>query len=83
MQSRLESLIEVGANICIGFVISMFANMLILPMFGHGHPTFLNNLGMTAVFTVLSIVRGYVLRRWFNSRITNASRTVARVFHKE
>lgn len=68
-QTRSGSMVETLINVAIGFVISFFANMAILPLFGHGSPGFLNNLGMTAVFTVLSIVRGYVIRRWFNQRI--------------
>lgn len=68
---------ETLINVAIGFVISFGANLIILPMFGHGSPGFLNNLGMTAVFTVLSIVRGYVLRRWFNSMIVKAADRIA------
>lgn len=77
MQTKLGSFIEVILNVLIGFIISFFANMLILPMFGHGHPTMLNNLGMTLAFTVLSVVRSYVLRRWFNAQIHNTALTLA------
>lgn len=82
MQSKLDSLIEVCINVAIGFVISFLANLLVLPAFGHGHPTMLNNLAMTTVFTVLSVVRGYVLRRWFNAKIANAAKYLAG-HHKE
>jgi hypothetical protein len=83
MQSRLGSLIEVVVNTIIGFVISFAANLVILPMFGHGSPSMANNLGMTAVFTVLSLLRSYVLRRWFNARITEASNRAAARLSKE
>lgn len=81
MQSKLGSLIEVALNTLIGFCISLVANAAILPMFGHGHPTLLNNLGMTAAFTALSLVRSYVLRRWFNYRITAAANRAAVALH--
>jgi hypothetical protein len=70
MQSKLQSLYETCINVLIGFVISFWLNLVILPAFGHGHPSLLNNLGMTAVFTVASILRGYVIRRYFNAKIS-------------
>lgn len=75
-QSRMGSITETLINVAIGFVISFGANLIILPMFGHGSPGFLNNLRMTAVFTVLSIVRGYVIRRWFNQRIVDLANKI-------
>ena len=40
--------------------------MLILPLFGfHIGPGAAFNMG--PIFTVISLVRSYVLRRWFNS----------------
>lgn len=72
MQSKLCSLVEVLLNLLIGMVISFAANLVIMPAFGHGVPTFLNNLGMTVVFTLLSLVRSYALRRWFNAKLHKA-----------
>lgn len=67
-QSRLSSLAETCASIAIGFIVSLLINAVVMPAFGH-HITFGDNLGMTAIFTVASIARGYLVRRWFN-RIT-------------
>lgn len=67
-QSRIGSLIEAAANIVIGFTINWCANMLILPMYGYavsGKTAF----SIGCVFTVISLVRQYVLRRWFNQRL--------------
>lgn len=76
-QSRLESLVEVSINIAIGFGINWTANMYILPLYGFaitGGQAF--SIGL--VFTAISVVRGYVIRRWFNARIRALSARVAR-----
>jgi len=64
-QTKTGSLIEAAANIAVGFAINWCANMLVLPMFGlkvSAGTAF--HIGL--VFTVISLVRSYVLRRWFN-----------------
>lgn len=64
-QTKLGSFAEAWANIFIGFSINWCANMLILPLFGFDiHPMTAFNIGL--VFTVISLARSYVLRRWFN-----------------
>ena len=66
MQTHLGSIVEAWANIFVGFTINWCANMLILPLFGfHIGPGAAFNMGL--IFTVISLVRSYVLRRWFNS----------------
>ena len=64
-QSRLSSLAETCASIAIGFLVSLGINAVVMPAYGH-HVTLADNLGMTAIFTVASIARGYLVRRWFN-----------------
>jgi hypothetical protein len=65
MQTHLGSFIEAWANIAIGFSINWFANMLILPLYGfHIKPGAAFSMGL--LFTVISLVRSYVIRRWFN-----------------
>lgn len=67
-QTRLGSLIEVCINILIGFSINWVANMYILPLYGFkitGGQAF----SMGLIFTAISVVRGYVIRRWFNAKL--------------
>lgn len=64
-QTKTGSLAEAGANIAVGFAINWTANMLILPLFGF-NVTGAQALGIGVFFTVISLVRSYVLRRWFN-----------------
>ena len=64
-QSRLASLFETCASIAIGFLVSVVITAVVMPAYGH-HVTLGQNLQITAIFTVASIVRGYYVRRAFN-----------------
>lgn len=64
-QTRKGSIAEAWANIAVGFTINYFANLLIFPLFGmHISPG--ANFIMGCIYTCISLVRSYVLRRWFN-----------------
>jgi membrane protein implicated in regulation of membrane protease activity len=67
-QSRLSSFLEATLGTAIGFVISVALTAVVLPAYGH-NVTLSQNLQITFIFTVASIVRSYVLRRWFNAYI--------------
>lgn len=67
-QSRLGSFIEAVINIIIGFGINFTANALVFPLFGWQISTSENFL-LGGVYTVISLVRSYTIRRWFNARI--------------
>ena len=64
-QSRTHSALETTASTAIGFAVSWAATPWILAAFGYtaGAAT---AFGITAVYTLLSLVRGYVVRRAFN-----------------
>ena len=64
-QSRRHSMIEAIAGTAIGFIVSVLASYVVYPAFGHAF-TLAQNISITAIFTVLSIARGYVVRRLFN-----------------
>lgn len=64
-QSRAESIFEICLSTAIGFIIAFTANLLILPLFGFT-PTFSQNFWLTVFFTVISIIRGILVRRLFN-----------------
>lgn len=67
-QTRLGSLIEAIINVIIGFSINFGANMLIFPMFGF-HITPGANFALGLIYTVISVVRSYCVRRWFNAKL--------------
>lgn len=64
-QTKFGSFIEAAANIAVGFAVNFTANMLVLPHFGFAI-TAGKAFGIGVVFTVISLVRQYILRRWFN-----------------
>ena len=66
MQTKLGSIAEAWANIAVGFTINYTANLLILPLFGFHGLTAGKNFVIGMIYTVISLVRSYVLRRWFN-----------------
>lgn len=65
----MGSLVEALVNVLIGGGVNFVANLTILPLLGFSTLTLATNLLITAVFTVISVVRSYTLRRWFNGRL--------------
>jgi len=65
-QSRAMSFIEAIANVVIGYTVAVSTQILIFPMFGL-HTSLSQNLKLGAAFTVVSILRSYVLRRLFET----------------
>ena len=65
MQTRRQSMIETAASVAIGYVVALLSQIVIFPMFGI-HATMTDNLLIGAWFTVISIIRGYSVRRFFN-----------------
>lgn len=63
-QSRVMSLVEVVTGSAIAFVLAIWANYVVLPLFGF-QVKLGQSLAITVIFTVISIVRGYVVRRVF------------------
>ena len=64
-QKKSHSFIEVCLNTAIGYVIAVSAQILIFPYFDI-HASFESNLKIGMIFTVISIIRSYVMRRLFN-----------------
>ena len=63
-QSRLMSMIESIANVLVGYGVAVATQILIFPVFGL-QTSLAQNLKMGVVFTVVSIVRSFALRRLF------------------
>lgn len=64
-QTRRMSAVETVAGVAIGFAVSVCLSFVVYPLFGHAF-TLSQNVGITIIFTVASIVRGYLVRRAFN-----------------
>jgi hypothetical protein len=63
-QRRRVSLLEAWLNIGIGFGVSFLANLLILPLYGMPFKVSAF-LEIGALFTVISVIRSYYVRRLF------------------
>ena len=66
MQSKKHSLLEALLNTSTGFLTSLITQKMVFPMFGF-YPAFSENLLITTIFTIVSIVRSYIWRRVFNA----------------
>jgi len=65
MQTKKMSLVETCCNIAIGYVVAILSQIAIFPLFGINIPIS-DNLMIGLWFTIISLFRGYVLRRVFN-----------------
>lgn len=64
-QSRVQSMIESAANVVIGYMVALGSQLVVFPMFGV-HLPLQDNLLIGLWFTAISLVRSYLVRRWFN-----------------
>lgn len=65
MQTRLGSAIETVTSTAIGYVVSILTQAAVFPLFDI-ETTTKEHFGIAAIFTVVSIIRGYLVRRGFN-----------------
>ena len=66
-QSRRYSLFETITSTAIGYLCALLSQAVLYPMFGI-HTSTGQNAWLAAWFTIISIVRGYLVRRAFNWR---------------
>ena len=67
MQSKLQSLIESFANILIGYLTALLSQVLIFPIFDI-NVSFQDNLLIGLYFTIISLIRSYLVWRYFNNK---------------
>ena len=65
MQSKKHSLVESICNVAIGYIVALFSQLLIFPLFNI-NIDIKTNLQIGLWFTVISIIRSYFVRRLFN-----------------
>lgn len=65
-QSRTMSMIEALANVAVGYGVAVLTQITVFPLFGLS-VTLVQNLTMGGLFTVVSIIRSYALRRVFET----------------
>ena len=72
MQTKKRSLIESVINTVIGLITSFLIQLIIYPLLNIP-VSFGQNVIITAVFFIVSILRGYLVRRLFNKQETHDS----------
>ena len=63
MQSKKDSLIESLTSTTIGWLIGVILNLTILPLFDYDI-TVVDSLWVSLIFTAVSVIRSYVIRRF-------------------
>ncbi len=76
-QHRLTSLLEVCINTGIGFWVSFIFWPPVAAVMGYPY-SLADNFAITGIFTVLSIARGYIIRRFFAQGLHNTAARWAR-----
>ena len=67
MQTKKQSLIETLTSVFVGWLIGVILNLTILPLFDY-NITVIDSLWVSLIFTVVSVIRSYTIRRFFNSK---------------
>jgi ABC-type antimicrobial peptide transport system permease subunit len=65
-QTRAQSVIEAVMGTVLAFITGVvIGQWIVYPLFGI-HPSIWTNINMTLAFTVVSMTRAYLVRRFFN-----------------
>ena len=65
MQSKKDSLKESITNVIIGYMVALVSQILIFPIVGVD-ASIDQNLMISVYFTIISLLRSYLVRRYFN-----------------
>ena len=63
-QSRMMSMVEAAANVVVGYGLAIATQIAVFPWFGLS-VSLGENLAIGCLFTGISLIRGYLLRRLF------------------
>ena len=75
-QSRLESFVEAILGTALGFVVATVAQLIIFPRYGIERSIGVH-LEIVGWFTLVGIIRTYIVRRWFNAGLHRAAIKIA------
>jgi hypothetical protein len=65
MQTKKQSWAEAITNVLVGYWVNIFANFAIFPIFGWAL-SLRDNMTIGVFYTVVSLLRSYTLRRFYN-----------------
>lgn len=64
-QSRRMSAVEAVVNVAVGYCVALAVQILVFPLFAI-EASASDHIAIAAIFTVVSVLRSYALRRVFN-----------------
>lgn len=76
-QSKLGSLVEAFTHVFIGYFLSLGVQFIVYPMYGATF-SIKQNIEIGLIFMVVSLIRSYVIRRWFNDSIHKAAMKITK-----
>lgn len=65
-QSNLRSWEEAAINVVVGYAVNYAANLLIFNVLLHQNISWKQNIVAGFLFTMISLIRSYCIRRWMN-----------------
>ena len=74
MQTKKQSFIESCVNVGLGWASGVLSQIILFPFFGIAIPVS-QNMILAAWFTFISLIRSYIVRRWFNKKETTCLTT--------
>jgi uncharacterized protein YacL len=66
-QTKKQSIVETVIQQLIGFIVALVSQLIIFPVFGI-NISMADNLLIGIYFTIVSIIRSYLVRRYFNRK---------------
>lgn len=71
-QTPRDAILEAWKNIVIGFSLNFVVNLMVfpaIPSMGHAHISLIDNFMIGWIYTAVSILRTYGIRRWHNLKL--------------
>lgn len=78
-QTKLESLLESAVNISSGFFISLLVWIFVVAPLWDIPVKMHDSLAITSIFTVSSLLRAYIWRRFFNAGMHKAIHNIIKI----
>lgn len=74
-QTKIESIVESCINTSIGFCFGVLTQVIVFPLYDL-EVTFTSNMQICVIFTVVSFLRGYAVRRWCNNYLRSFNKAI-------
>ena len=65
MQSKKQSFKESVVNVAVGYAVALISQLIVFPVVGV-QSTLTQNIKISLYFTIISLIRSYLIRRYFN-----------------